>query len=67
MMARFHLALFVKDLDTTRAFYADMLGCREGRSSEIWVDFDCAPEISQIARRLRARKLNRFEASEIIL
>ncbi len=37
---RFHLAFPVKNLDETRHFYIDLLGCSEGRSSEKWVDFD---------------------------
>jgi uncharacterized protein len=36
----FHLAFPVHDLQQARAFYGDLLGCREGRSSEHWVDFD---------------------------
>ncbi len=36
----FHFAFFVKDLDSTRIFYRDILGCREGRSTDTWVDFD---------------------------
>ncbi|MEP7212880.1 MAG: VOC family protein [Acidobacteriota bacterium] len=36
----FHLAFPVKDLDTTREFYAGVLGCPEGRSSQRWIDFD---------------------------
>lgn len=36
----FHLAFAVDDLDAARAFYVDLLGCREGRSAERWVDFD---------------------------
>ena len=36
----FHLAFPVTDLAATRAFYTDLLGCREGRRSETWVDFD---------------------------
>lgn len=36
----FHLAIPVKEITTTRAFYRDTLGCREGRSSDHWVDFD---------------------------
>lgn len=36
----FHLAFPVRDLAQTRAFYGGLLGCREGRSSERWVDFD---------------------------
>ena len=36
----FHLAIPVRDLATTRAFYGELLGCSEGRSSDQWVDFD---------------------------
>lgn len=36
----FHLAFPVDDLARARAFYGDLLGCPEGRSSEAWVDFD---------------------------
>lgn len=39
-MALFHLAFNVTDLDATRAFYGELLGCAEGRSTETWVDFD---------------------------
>lgn len=37
---RFHLAFPVHDLSAARAFYGGLLGCREGRSSVEWVDFD---------------------------
>ena len=36
----FHLAFPVDDLDAARAFYAGVLGCPEGRSSDRWIDFD---------------------------
>ncbi|MBV1860295.1 MAG: VOC family protein, partial [Nannocystaceae bacterium] len=36
----FHLAIVVDDLSAAREFYGDTLGCREGRSSNTWVDFD---------------------------
>lgn len=36
----FHLAFPVDDLTKARAFYGDLLGCSEGRSSDQWVDFD---------------------------
>lgn len=36
----FHLAIPVKDLKTSRQFYGEMLGFREGRSDEKWVDYD---------------------------
>ena len=37
---RFHLAVPVHDLAVARRFYGDVLGCREGRSADHWVDFD---------------------------
>ncbi len=37
---RFHLAFPVRELIEARAFYGDLLGCLEGRSSPEWVDFD---------------------------
>lgn len=39
-MRPFHLAFPVHDLAAARAFYGDLLGCPEGRSSEHWIDFD---------------------------
>lgn len=40
VMPPFHLALPVDDLAAARAFYGGVLGCREGRSADSWVDFD---------------------------
>ncbi|GAB2918124.1 VOC family protein [Paraburkholderia jirisanensis] len=39
-MPPFHLAFPVHDLAAARAFYGDLLGCSEGRSSDEWVDFN---------------------------
>ena len=39
-MTIFHLAYNVTDLAKARAFYGDLLGCAEGRSTETWVDFN---------------------------
>ena len=39
-MRPFHLAFPVHDLAAARAFYGDLLGCSEGRSSEDWIDFN---------------------------
>ncbi len=36
----FHLAIPVSNIETNRAFYRDVLGCKEGRSSDHWVDFN---------------------------
>ena len=39
-MQPFHLAFPVTSLAKARAFYGDLLGCSEGRSSEHWIDFN---------------------------
>jgi uncharacterized protein len=39
-MRPFHLAFPVDDLEKTREFYTKILGCKEGRSSDRWIDFD---------------------------
>lgn len=36
----FHVAVPVRDLAEAREFYVKVLGCGEGRSSDIWADFN---------------------------
>ena len=36
----FHLAIPVQNLEVSRIFYRDIIGCEEGRSSDHWVDFN---------------------------
>lgn len=36
----FHLAIPVRDIESTRAFYVDTLGCSVGRESGRWIDFN---------------------------
>jgi extradiol dioxygenase family protein len=40
MAQPFHFSFFVRDLAQTRRFYGEVLGCHEGRSTDVWVDFD---------------------------
>jgi extradiol dioxygenase family protein len=40
MLPPFHLALPVDDLAKAEAFYEALLGCRRGRFSERWIDYD---------------------------
>ena len=35
----FHLAFAVTDIEATRVFYVEKLGCKVGRSAERWIDF----------------------------
>jgi len=37
---RFHLAFPVDNLERARWFYGEVLDCAEGRSADVWVDFD---------------------------
>lgn len=39
-LSPFHLAIPVHDLRAARAFYGEVFGLEEGRSSEQWVDFN---------------------------
>lgn len=34
------MAIPVDNLEACRSFYRNILGCKEGRSSDLWVDFD---------------------------
>lgn len=54
-MPPFHLAFPVSDLEATRRFYTEVLGCRVGRSSEKWIDFDFYGH--QISAHLRPEAL----------
>jgi extradiol dioxygenase family protein len=40
MTSLFHLAFNVRDLDQARDFYVGLLGCKEGRSAQTWVDIN---------------------------
>ena len=39
-LSPFHLAVPVHALEPARAFYGELLGCEEGRSSDKWIDFN---------------------------
>jgi len=36
----FHVAIPVQDIEEARAFYSQVLGCEEGRSDALWIDFN---------------------------
>ena len=40
MMKSFHYAFKVKDISSTKRFYQEILGCKLGRETLHWVDFD---------------------------
>ena len=51
----FHIAFPVDDLVAARRFYAGVLGCPEGRSSQTWIDFDLLGH--QIVAHLKPREV----------
>ena len=40
MINPFHLAFKIKDIEETKRFYKNILGCEIGRESDAWVDFN---------------------------
>ncbi|RUM72246.1 MAG: dioxygenase [Sulfurovum sp.] len=40
MKSLFHLAYNVTDLEESRKFYTEILGCKEGRSTQTWIDYN---------------------------
>ena len=59
----FHLAFPVDDLNKAREFYAGLLGCPEGRSSESWIDFDFHGH--QIVAHLSPDEVRRTGANQV--
>ncbi|MFQ5843417.1 MAG: VOC family protein [Planctomycetota bacterium] len=62
-MPPFHLAFPVRDLASTRAFYAGILGCREGRRAERWIDFDFGGH--QLSAHLRPEEAGAVASNEV--
>ncbi len=60
-MPPFHLAFPVHDLAAARAFYGDLMGCPEGRSSPEWIDFNFFGH--QIVAHLAPQECERRAAS----
>ena len=59
----FHLAFPVQDLHAARAFYAGVLGCTEGRSSNEWIDFNFYGH--QIVAHLSPAPVNPLHDNEV--
>jgi extradiol dioxygenase family protein len=63
MSTPFHLAFPVRDLDETKTFYGELLGCQMGRSAERWVDFDFFGH--QLSAHLRPEALGNEPSNEV--
>lgn len=63
----FHLAFPVKDLEESRHFYGEILGCEEGRSSDIWIDFNLFGHqiVAHLAQNAGAVHHNKVDADHV--
>ena len=62
-MHPFHLAFPVSSLESARAFYGNLLGCPEGRSSDAWIDFNLYGH--QIVAHLAPDEVGHRRTSEV--
>lgn len=40
ILSPFHLAIAVRNIEESKNFYIDLLGCKPGRSSDHWIDLN---------------------------
>lgn len=60
---RFHLAIPVLDLEETREFYTQFLGCTVGRATDKWIDFDFFGH--QLSAHLHPSEVKLAETNEV--
>jgi uncharacterized protein len=65
--SQFHLAFPVTDLDRAREFYGGVIGCPEGRSSDVYVDFDFYGHqiVAHLTRDPRPQGTSVFDGHEV--
>lgn len=59
----FHLAFPVKDIESTRAFFGDLLGCEIGRSTDKWIDFNFFGH--QLSAHVKPEELSLTHANQV--
>jgi extradiol dioxygenase family protein len=59
----FHLAFPVADLEATKSFYGELLGCEIGRFTDKWVDFNFFGH--QLSAHLRPDELLQAKTNEV--
>ena len=63
MKTPFHLAFPVLDIEETKSFYQDVLGCKIGREDKKWVDFNFFGH--QLSAHLKPDELNKTKKNEV--
>ena len=59
----FHLAFPIKDIEETKKFYKNILGCKIGRESDAWVDFNFFGH--QVSAHLKPEELSNAKKNEV--
>jgi extradiol dioxygenase family protein len=59
----FHLAFPIRDIEETRAFYGDLLGCDIGRSTDKWIDFNFFGH--QLSAHIKPEELANAKTNEV--
>jgi uncharacterized protein len=62
-MTPFHLAFPVSDIEATRKFFTEVIGCKVGRSAEKWIDFDFFGH--QISAHLKPDEVAQAKTNEV--
>ncbi len=63
MINPFHLAFPIKDIEETKKFYKSILGCKIGRESEVWVDFNFFGH--QVSAHLKPEELSNAKKNKV--
>ena len=59
----FHLAIPVRGIDSTRAFYVETLGCSVGRETAYWIDFNFFGH--QLSAHVRPEELSQVRTNPV--
>ncbi len=59
----FHLAAPIRDIEETRTFYVDILGCGQGREADSWIDFDFFGH--QLSFHVKPQELTDITANDV--
>ena len=59
----FHLAFPIKDIETTKSFYSNFLGCDIGREDKKWVDFNFFGH--QLSAHVKAEELDGVKKNSV--
>tara|TARA_Y100001970_G_scaffold143739_1_gene176624 strand:- start:209 stop:625 length:417 start_codon:yes stop_codon:yes gene_type:complete len=63
MINPFHLAFPIKDIEETKRFYKNVLGCEIGRESDTWVDFNFFGH--QLSAHLKPEELTNTKKNKV--